>query len=401
VLAVVAALVALLVSGRARDLLPGAGGAPRPAPATVSAAFPGYQGRPGTEVVSSVAAAGGVQVAVGQADGRAAIWQRSGDGPWALLTDPVILAQPPGTFLASVAHGASGWLAAGDVTSGGPSTASLSAAGRQPVVLTSANGTAWHPVTGDAAFTGPGITVNAVAASPRGYVVVGEQVTRGVPADAMWWSPDLASWTRGGDTIASTVSSLASGMSDSKVFAVTATPAGFVAVGTHNGCHTAWVTADGLHWKSYDIPKPAGTTSPLLNRVTARGSTVVAAGDLGAGGGRVPLVMVSSDGGITWKATAIGGPGSLAGPQGTVTAVAAAGPGFTAAGLTGAPGHQEAVTWTSPDGSTWSKAAPAPAGTQQVTVLAPAGAAVSRIAAVSTAHGTSTVETQAEAGGSR
>ena len=125
-------------------------------------------------------------------------------------------------------------------------------------------------------------------------------------------------------------------MSDSKIFAVAATATGFVAVGTHNGCHTAWVTADGLHWKSYDIPKPTGTTDPLLNRVTVTGSTVVAAGDIGVNGGRIPLMVVSTDGGVHWQATTIGGYGAFTGPQGTVTALASDGSGFTAAGLAGA-----------------------------------------------------------------
>ena len=401
VLAVVAGLLAFLVSGRARDVLPGAGAGPPPAPPAASAAFPGYPGQSGPESVSSVASAGDVQIAVGQADGRAAVWHRAGDGPWTLLTSAAVLAQPPGAFLTSVARGAAGWLAVGDVTGGGPATASLSAAGRQPVILTSPDGVTWQSAAGAAAFAGPGFTVNAAAASARGYVVVGEQVLHGTPSGAMWWSPDLASWTRGVDTVAATVSSPASGMSDSKIFAVTATPEGFAAVGTHNGCHTAWVTADGLNWKSYDIPQPAGTTDPLLNRVAVHGSTVVAAGDLGDGGGRIPLVVVSADGGATWKATAIGGTGSLAGPQGTVTALASDGSGFTAAGLSGPPGAQRAVTWTSPDGTAWSQPAPAPAGTQLVTVLAPSGGTAAGIAAVSTAHGTSTVEAQLKAPGAR
>ena len=102
-------------------------------------------------------------------------------------------------------------------------------------------------------------------------------------------------------------------MSDSKIYAVAATAAGFVAVGTHNGCHTAWVTSDGQHWHSYDIPKPTGTQDPLLNHVAVMGNTVVASGDLGVHGGRIPLIVDSTDGGVHWQPTAIGNYGSFAG----------------------------------------------------------------------------------------
>jgi hypothetical protein len=215
------------------------------------------------------------------------------------------------------------------------------------------------------------------------------------PWDATWFSPDLVSWTRGGDTIASTVSSLRSGMSDSKIFAVAATAGGFVAVGTHNGCHTAWITADGRHWLSYDIPKLTGSRDPLLSHVAVAGSTVVASGDLGAKDGRIPLIVYSADGGVHWQATAIGNYGAFAGPQGTVTALTAGGPGFVAAGLTGPPGGQHAVTWTSPDGATWTTAIPARPGTQEITALSSAGTSVTSIAAVTSGSGTTTVEVTA------
>jgi hypothetical protein len=184
-------------------------------------------------------------------------------------------------------------------------------------------------------------------------------------------------------------------MSDSKIFAVAATATGFVAVGTHNGCHTAWVTSDGRRWLSYDIPKPTGSADPLLNHVAVAGSTVVASGDLGVHGGRIPLIVVSTDGGVHWRATAIGYYDSFAGPQGTVTALAADGPGFIAAGLIGPPGGQHAVTWTSPDGVTWPAATPAAQGTQQITALASAGSPATSIASVAAQSGAVSVEVTA------
>jgi hypothetical protein len=59
-----------------------------------------------------------------------------------------------------------------------------------------------------------------------------------------------------------------------------------------------------------------------------------------------------------------------------VTALTVAGSGFTAAGPAGLAGAQRTVTWRSPDGLTWSKAAPAASGTPAVTALAAAGETV-------------------------
>jgi hypothetical protein len=199
-------------------------------------------------------------------------------------------------------------------------------------------------------------------------------------------------WTRGGDTIASTLSTPGSGMADSKIFAVAAGPNGFVGVGTHNDCHTAWVSSDGQHWLSYDIPKPVGSQNPLLNHVAVLGDVVVASGDLGVGGGRIPLVVVSKDGGVHWQATPIGNYGAYKGPQGTVTALTSDETGFLAAGLIGPASTRQAVTWTSPDGVNWSAAAPAGSGTQQITALAAGGGAVSSIATVTAKYGTQSVE---------
>src|SRR5262249_16751112 len=156
-------------------------------------------------------------------------------------------------------------------------------------ILTSADGRSWRPVTGTPAFAGPGLQVNAAASNGAGYVVVGSQLSKGKPVGATWWSTDLVNWARGGDTMRTTMSSAGSGMSNSAICGVTATPAGFIAVGTHDDCHTAWLTEDGQHWQSYDIPKPGGTTEPLLDRVAVIGQLVVATGDIGSGKGRYPL----------------------------------------------------------------------------------------------------------------
>lgn len=387
--------VALLTARSTRPAAPASPGTVSGSPAALQSSgaqqaaagmFPGYPGQHGSEVVNSVASGSGAQLAAGTADGRAAIWrQAAGSGTWTLLTSAVIAGQPPGSVMTSIVHGPAGWLAVGDVNPvafGGAGTA------QAPVVLTSPDGTSWHSVTGsDAAFWGNGFQVNAAASDSAGYVVVGSQTMGGAHVDAMWWSQDLSGWTRGSDTIGSSVSSASIGMADSMIFAAAAAPGGVVAVGTHNGCHTAWVTTDGQHWTSYDIPKPAGSQDPLLDHVAVAGSVVVAAGDLGVGAGRVPLIVVSRDGGVHWQETAIGDSASLGGPQGTVTALAADGSGFIAAGLVGPKGAQHAVTWTSPDGVTWSQATPAGEGARAVTVLSSDGSSVTQVNSVAGAGG--------------
>lgn len=383
VAALLISVAALLLTSRTSHpatASPAAGQAAAPARATST--FPGFPGQQGSVSVTAAASAGDVQVAVGTADGHPAIWRRTGSGTWAIPAGTAaVLSQPGGVSLAGITHGPAGWLAVGEAGSG------------QPVLLTSPDGAAWqHAADPTGVFTGPGLAVTAAAAGHGGYVVTGTQEIAGVHYAAMWWSPDLRIWARAGNTIMSTVSSPGSGMAHSWIYDVTTTAAGWVAVGVHNGCHTAWLSTDGQHWQSYDIPKPDGTTNPDLREIAVRGSLIVAAGDIGAGGGRFPLAVVSADGGKNWQATSLGGPGSFAGPQGTVTALTVTGTGFLAAGLEGPPGAQHAVTWTSVDGITWSAPVRAGSSTQKITVLSSAGGVVTQISSLSGAHGTRAVE---------
>jgi len=53
------------------------------------------------------------------------------------------------------------------------------------------------------------------------------------------------------------------------------------------------------------------------------------------------------------------------------------------------------VTWTSPDGVTWSQAVPAGNGTQAITALTSAGGTVAQVATVTAQYGTRSVEAPA------
>jgi serine/threonine-protein kinase len=330
-------------------------------------AFPGHQGQQGGVTVRSVASAGGTRLAVGGAGGHPAIW-RCSSGSWQLVPAGAVPALQGSGELSSVAHGPDGWIAVGDAGSG---------AAPQPVAVTSANGESWQPVNSPTAFTGPGACVTAVAAGQHGYAVVGKHVSGSRVFAAMWPSADLRSWAQGDNDAGGTLDGR---LQHSMVDAVAVTPGGFVAVGTHGSGGVIWTSADGgqqwtfIDYSSAHVPN-TGVPAGALLVVAAGGSRIVTAGyQVAAGGGDVPVVVVSTDGGLHWNPPiALGTPG---GQGGRVTALTVAGSGFTAAGQVGRAGAQHTVTWRSPDGLTWSKAAPAASGTSAVTALAAAGETV-------------------------
>lgn len=349
--AVAAALLAGSAVASLRLLARHPAAGPGGTPASTVTVLPGYPGMNGSESVQALAAAGTVDIAAGSAGNAPAIWRRSGTGPWTLETFAATAAPAFGTpALSAVAHGPGGWIAAGTVT-GGDSSGAL--------VLASPDGITWHAVHSDP-LSGSGLTLTALAAGAQGYVAAGTAPASGTSGAALWWSPDLVDWTR-------------TALPGSQVLGVTATPAGFLASGTHDGCHTIWASSNGQQWQTYDLSRPPGTSSPVLRQVTVSAGIAVAAGDISSGGRRYPLVIMSVDGGRRWRETALGGAGTFTGPPGTVTALSPDGTGFVAAGLSGPPGRQQPVTWTSPNGLQWSEPAPAASSTVRVTALAADG----------------------------
>jgi len=367
-LAVLAAGVALiLVAVTMHSRTPGtAASAAGLSSAGCGSVFAGYPGQQGSVAVSSIASAGGTRVAVGSAGDRPAIW-RCASGPWTLLSAGAVDTLQ-GATLSSVAHGPGGWIAVGEAASG---------AGQQPVAVTSADGVAWQPVNSSTAFMGSGACVTAVAANRNGYAVMGNHMSPGRISAAMWSSADLRQWTQDDNDAGGTLDGR---QQHSMVDAVASSPAGFVAVGTHGSGGVIWTSADdGQQWTFIDysaahVPN-TGLPAGALLVVAASGSRIVAAGyEVTAGGGDAPVVVVSTDGGLHWDPPIVlGTPG---GQGGRVTALTVAGSGFAAAGQAGPAAAQRTVTWRSPDGLTWSKAAPAASGTSAVTALAAAGQTV-------------------------
>jgi hypothetical protein len=331
------------------------------APALASGAFPGYPGQRGTVTIRSLASAGGTWVAVGTADNHPAIWRRATGGTWTLVsaTTPAVYQRPGVETLTSVAHGPAGWIAVGHVISG--------VANPQPIVVTSVDGGTWQPLDSLTTFAGPDGVFMGVTASRNGYVVVGRRVDGSQKPAAIWWSADLRNWVSGGN------GELAGSLPSSTAYAVAATETGFVAVGSHGSCHTIWTSQDGRQWSAYDVPRPAGTSYASLREVTVNGTQVVAAGYAITKVGDVPIAVVSKDGGWHWHQIVLSAPGGL----GSVLALSAAGHGFVAAGRAGPAAAPRAVTWSSPDGRSWSAAAAAGGGASQITALTASGSTVS------------------------
>ena len=317
--------------------------------------------------VNAMADAGGAQIAVGSADGYPAIWRlvpaRAGAaGTWSLVTQPGQFGSQGLAALTGITHGPSGWLAVG----------------ANNLLLTSPDGVTWRAVGGTAVLAAADLL--AAAAGPAGYVIVGQQLTQAgsVPA-AAWISPNQTSLT------------MARGLGGSgEMRAVTATPRGFVAVGAANGHPAVWTSYGGRAWTLTQLSSPGA----VLRQVAANGDRIVAMGATAAG---APLAELSSDGGTTWRQVTLGspGPGTVITALTTGTSAANASAvrgGFTAIGESGAPGREQIVAWTSPDGAAWTRALVGDqGGTRTITALAAFGSTVTGVGQVATPQSQQTV----------
>ncbi len=314
--------------------------------------------------VNGVAALGSTQVAVGSANGFPAAWtSANGGSSWtrAAGATPAVFSRPGTQRLTSVTHGTMGWLAVGGV---------MANAAEHPVVVVSADGASWQAADGVPVFGGPGLFTEQAAADGQGYVIVGRQNIRQVrngrtvsvrTVAAAWWSAGLAGWQRARDAASAGGAGALDGTGGRQMTAVTASSAGFVAVGSHGDQPSAWTSADGGRtWRQADLPLPVGSTRAVLEHVASVGRTVVAVGTAVTSAGRpVPFAASSSNGGASWIESALPVPAGLS----SVTALAAAGGTFTATGTYGStPGHQNVVVWTSPNGASWRAAEPAGQG---------------------------------------
>ena len=324
-------------------------------PAFVGATLSGYPGQRGSVTVAAMAATAGVTLAVGTADGHPAIWRRASNGSWTLESTAALGALTGATGLVSVAHGPAGWIAVGAASDGGSTV---------PAILTSADGVRWQPLTALADRAEAGTEFLGAAASRAGYVVVGRQMADGRTFAVLWYSADLQTWT------ADNNGGLDGRLAASTANAVVATAGGFVAVGSHGADQSMWVSSDGRHWGLDYAAVPAGAANATLRSVAATGTRVVAGGYAATPDGDIPMVVVTADGGGHWRQIMLKAPSGL----GVITALTATPNGFTAAGVVGRRGSQYAVTWTSPDGQTWS--APTQAAGREITAMTATGTKV-------------------------
>jgi hypothetical protein len=314
------------------------------------ATLTGYPGGQGAVAVTALWSAGDTIMAVGYADGHPAVWRHAAGGAWSLVS-PAMFGGLSG-HLTSVAHGPAGWVAVGSAIEGGAA---------EPVAFSSADGVTWSPMLALTALARPDAQFLGVASGPGGYVVVGRQGTGSGAYASFWWSANLRDWAGNGN----------SGNTGSVASAAVAVGNGFVAAGASAHCHTVWTSADGRQWTEHDLTKPSGATTATLQSVAAgAGGRFVAAGFASAGAVDVPIVVTSAGAGAPFTQVILGAEGATA----TVTGVTATSGGFVAVGLAGPATGRHAVEWTSPDGLTWSAAAPlASAGTSAITALTGSG----------------------------
>jgi hypothetical protein len=295
--------------------------------------------------------------------------------------------------LTGVAHGTAGWVAvggSGPASTAGSGTTGASTAGSgggDRVVVTSVNGQAWTAADGETAFAAAGAVTSAVAAGQSGYVIVGHSSTDGRTVAAAWYATGLTGWQPATDA----GSGALDGTGNRQMNAVTAAGKGFTAVGSVSGRPAAWTSATGRTWSETTLALPAGTASATLQYVAANGDTVAAIGTgTTAAGEALPFAAVSANGGATWTETLLSVPKNPA----SVTALTAAGGGFTATGTYGATGARDVVVWlldsgAAPDTS-WTTATPAGTGlanpgTQAITALTSAGATLTGVGFAATA----------------
>lgn len=360
ILGLAAPVVAAIAVGIAVVVATGGGGNGGTAPSTADAGFAparlagaSFTGSGGKTQVDlhAVAASGQTEVTVGNSNGDPALWTSQDGGED--FTRATLSGNPPPGQLVGVAHGQAGWLAVG----------AQSAAGGQALVASSVNAGTWTLDTG----FGKGSTA-AVAAGPAGYVIVGQQSVAGSSTAAAWYSPDLTGFQPATITVALGP--------DTQMNAVTATAHGFTAVGALGTEPAAWVSPTGKTWQEVPVPPPFGATRSALKFVAANGSTVVAAGtEFSATGAGSPFAEESANGGETWTeiqlpvpgaspSTAAGPVSITSTPSTLVTALTAAGGGFTAAGTYQSRVGPEVVIWTLPpgaqvtDASAWMEDAP-------------------------------------------
>ncbi|MGN9840918.1 hypothetical protein ACTMTI_22620 [Nonomuraea sp. H19] len=307
----------------------------------------------------------GRYVAVGSASGDAGLWTIKDWQSWKSMS----LGGPGRQRLEDVTHGSRGWLAVG----GTETNVGLT----DPLLVTSGDGESWKKVeiSGDLVRQREHsyLAATVVTAGKQGYVLAGEDRDQaGTAGAALWFTADLRKYTRS--------KKLPQGGSGVRIHDAIATADGFVAVGgsgtADHESSVVWYSEDGVNWSPRTRVVPPDATSAGLRQITTYQDKLVAIGTALTGGSRRAFAAVSADDGATWETAWLPADQAAA-----VYDLAAAPEGLVAVGWHGVPGEGDSAAWTSQDGLSWNRVAPAKdrlagQGMQWLTAVAVSGAEV-------------------------
>jgi hypothetical protein len=223
--------------------------------------------------------------------------------------------------------------------------------GNDAAAWSSTDGLAWRPADGGAAFVeAPETRMTAVVATSTGFVAGGFAGITNQPGAARFWtSPDGLAWARVANDPA---------FADGRVASIVSTADDVVAVGTTGPVGRAtgsvvWRSRDGTTWER--VPGSKALAAGAMAGVTAGGPGFVA---VGAGlDGTKAMVWLSKDG-LTWELAPDQESLTYHGLRITMADVTAGADGTLVAVGHFLFGSQfgQGTTWTSKDGSTWTRA---------------------------------------------
>jgi hypothetical protein len=193
--------------------------------------------------------------------------------------------------------------------------------------------------------------MTAVVSTLHGFVAGGFAGISNQPGTARFWtSADGRSWVRLADSPA---------FADGRVASIAATAGGLVAVGTtgpvgHATGSAVWRSSDGMTWER--VSGSSTLAAGAMAGVTAGGPGVVAVG--ASLDGTRAMVWLSTDG-LVWRLAPDQETLTYHGLKITMADVAAGGDGTLVAVGHFLFGTQfgQGTTWTSKDGTTWTRAA--------------------------------------------
>ena len=283
-------------------------------------------------------------------DGSAAVWTSRDGTEWERVPhEESIFGGPGGQAMWGVTAWEEGFIAVGvDGTSPGLG-GSPDWTPQEAAVWTSPDGVSWSRVPHDEeVFAGPGRQeMWAVAASGAGLVAIGfdgEGPMTGSQEDqAIWVSDDGIAWSQ------------VFGFGVGGMNAIEATPSGYVGVGELSGA-AVWTSDDGLNW-SLTPDSPLDADGRFMASIARQGADYVAVS--GAWDGR-EIVAWKSDDGVNWTFLSEVHPATGV-ERFTPTAMAASNSGFVIAandemGIFSDSGVDTTAVWTSTDGVIWTRA---------------------------------------------